>query len=174
MKLFELFGQSAPYELHKIDDGWEGQFDVISPRLGEITYQVRLELSAPVSDQAEQFYDRATDWQKHDSLDDAFADHPSYGVEFAIENPDAVGLDSHFNISGTGNAYLVLSTVMSIIQEVVQKTNPVELWFSASEPSRRKLYDRIVSALIHKTNFVNVSEHSGNYVLVNMSVINKK
>lgn len=47
------------------------------------------------------------------------------------------------DITGTGNAIAVFSTVIDIIQETVKSHNIQNLYFTAHEPSRIKLYDRM-------------------------------
>lgn len=57
-----------------------------------------------------------------------------------------------WELTGTGNQFLVLSTVINIIETFMSMSrgSGVEyLHLSAKEPSRQKLYDRLVSKLPH-------------------------
>ena len=47
------------------------------------------------------------------------------------------------DITGEGNAITVFSTVIDIIQTIAKKYNIQNLFFTAHEPSRIKLYDRM-------------------------------
>lgn len=51
------------------------------------------------------------------------------------------------DITGSGNAFAVFSTVLNILQDFIQNENPNQLILSAKEKSRRKLYDRIAKKL---------------------------
>jgi hypothetical protein len=49
------------------------------------------------------------------------------------------------DITGTGNAIKVFSTVIDIIQTTAENLDIQHLFFTADEPSRIKLYDRMAS-----------------------------
>jgi len=51
--------------------------------------------------------------------------------------------DNSDDITGTGNAITVFSTVVDIIESAVKLKNIQNLFFTADEPSRVKLYDRM-------------------------------
>jgi len=72
--------------------------------------------------------------------------------------------EAKHGITGTGNAYVVLSTVINIIEDYI-KNNPAKyLRIVAEEPSRRKLYARMVRAMSKKT--VYTFENEGNKVFL--------
>lgn len=48
-------------------------------------------------------------------------------------------------ITGTGNALEVFGTVMACIRDYVSKARPASIRFSASEPSRIRLYNRLAN-----------------------------
>jgi hypothetical protein len=52
-----------------------------------------------------------------------------------------------YKITGAGSAHEVFSKVTAAVTSLVSKTNPPALFFSAAEPSRAKLYDRMVASL---------------------------
>lgn len=52
-----------------------------------------------------------------------------------------------YKITGAGAAHEVFSGVTSAVTALVSKTQPPALFFSAAEPSRAKLYDRMVASL---------------------------
>lgn len=176
MKLFELFNKTAQYHLHAISDGWEASFNINSPKYGDIVYNANFELSSPSSDQASAIYQEqfgVQDWRDVESTEAAWAAHPAYVVEFLIANATQLGISS-FGVSGTGNASMVLSTVIAITQEIVQRSVPVELVFTAAEQSRQKLYNRLIPILSKSIGFKDVSTTKGLYILVNLALINKQ
>lgn len=54
---------------------------------------------------------------------------------------------SRFDITGSGGAHEVFSNVLAAIVAYVKKEDPSIITFSASEPSRRRLYDRMVKTV---------------------------
>lgn len=59
-------------------------------------------------------------------------------------NPDKP-TTSGYEVTGTGNAYAVFSTVIDVMNEYSREFN-VDWWsFGAKESSRRKMYDRLAS-----------------------------
>src|SRR5574343_136862 len=77
-------------------------------------------------------------------------DSPLYwDVVFDVTN--AVDSVDAFAPTGTGNAFIVFSTVISIIAEFANsKTKLFGFKFTAKEPSRQKLYDKIIAPRILK------------------------
>lgn len=72
----------------------------------------------------------------------------SWDVEFRVEGGDNVS--NRFGITGTGNAAIVMSTVVAILKEFLQiyKNKVTKLTFSAKERSRIDLYARMVRRLL--------------------------
>lgn len=66
-------------------------------------------------------------------------------VQFELEDdPNEKGKNT-YGITKTGNEFLVFATVMDIMKDYKSNFN-VEWWtFTATEPSRRKLYDRMAT-----------------------------
>ncbi len=66
---------------------------------------------------------------------------------------DVVALDRNieingkYSVTGIGNAAQVMATVLEIINQFVTQRPRVVLYFSAKEPSRIKLYSRMVKKL---------------------------
>lgn len=52
-----------------------------------------------------------------------------------------------FGVTGSGDAFKVLATVVEIIKKYVDEHHPATIFFSAKEPSRVKLYDSILKKL---------------------------
>jgi hypothetical protein len=52
-----------------------------------------------------------------------------------------------FEVTGTGDARKVFATVIDIVKKYVDKHHPVEISFSAKEPSRIRLYDAFLKRL---------------------------
>lgn len=66
-------------------------------------------------------------------------------VEFVMTQDRSNRVKSTIDITGTGDAYAVFSTIHAIIKDFIEMENPSYLIFYAMEPSRQKLYDRIVA-----------------------------
>jgi hypothetical protein len=56
--------------------------------------------------------------------------------------------DLGYGITGKGNAAIVMSTVINIMQEFIAKSGATQIAFSASEPSRKNLYAAIIRRLM--------------------------
>lgn len=73
------------------------------------------------------------------------ADEPDEGdyslvdVEFSVQD--------EFGVTGQGDASSIFATVFTAIKEYVAAKNPDFITFAAKEPSRRKLYSRMVTRL---------------------------
>ena len=52
--------------------------------------------------------------------------------------------DYDIDITGTGDAMRIFATIITIAKNAIKKVDPQFLIFTASEPSRIKLYDRIM------------------------------
>jgi len=77
-----------------------------------------------------------------------------YEIFFEVRGEASFGMD----ITGTGNAATVFSTVAAIIKEHFRRhKNTVEAYiFTAKEPSRRKLYKRLAGMMKSKLRFSKV------------------
>ena len=67
-------------------------------------------------------------------------------VEFSIGDKGGVqksNQSSKFKITGTGNAGQIIATVIDYVKHIMKKEKPTKLAFTASEPSRKKLYKAI-------------------------------
>jgi len=75
--------------------------------------------------------------------------HNIWGVSFNIKG------DHQFKMTGTGNASLVLSTVMDIMQTFIKANDPNGVRFEASmsEPSRVSLYRRLSKSMAPMFNY---------------------
>jgi hypothetical protein len=164
MLIKEVFDTPAKYELIKHSNYYKGTFESKGN-----TYTVLMAETVPGSYQAYGFF--KSKFGKLDPTEDAVKFdkatklYPSYEIAFRIENA------SVYDISNTGNQYVVFTTVLHIIAEVIRNRNPLELQFDAKEPSRIKLYDAMINKLSSKFGFKDVSEESGTYVLINTNII---
>lgn len=70
----------------------------------------------------------------------------AYKVEFYRQQPSTQNRDN-FGITGEGDAARILATVLKVVGAWVQKTHPDYVYFTASEPSRAKLYQTMVHRL---------------------------
>lgn len=165
MVLLELFDRPAQYTIHKTSFGLEAFFAV-----GGLNYRVALVDSEPESEETRRFLhlkfgkiDPETYYER------VITQYPILEVNFRIIKEE--GTD--FELSGTGNEVVVFSTVLAIMQEVDRKLHPIELQFSAKEPSRKRLYDRMVRVLAQKFGYRDVTQvgkftRDKHYVLVKL------
>ena len=54
-------------------------------------------------------------------------------------------VDAAFKISGTGDQFRVFATVQDIVKDFITKKKPNAIEFSASEPSRQRLYSTFIA-----------------------------
>ena len=66
-------------------------------------------------------------------------DYSLVDVEFAIQD--------EFGVTGQGDAAAIFATVYSTIKDYIAKNQPDFITFSAEEPSRKKLYSRMVTRM---------------------------
>ena len=73
----------------------------------------------------------------------------SWEIEFKINNPE-VPTGGRFGVTGTGNAAIVMSTVVDVVKGFLNKKRGevTQITFSAKERSRRDLYARMVKRLL--------------------------
>jgi len=68
-----------------------------------------------------------------------------------------------FSVTGAGNAFEVFSKVVPSVVAYLKRKDPNVVTFTAAEPSRRKLYDRLVKTVIGTdTNRFAIMEDRGN------------
>ena len=86
-----------------------------------------------------------------------------WGIAF-----DQVGNEDDYKMTGTGNAALVLATVMDIMKQFVHEVKPTSLRFSADskEPSRVSLYRRMIGKLVPNEYTVSEHQHDEDIVFV--------
>lgn len=69
-------------------------------------------------------------------------------------------------ITGTGDQQRVFATVIAIIKKFVKSTKPDIMYFTADEPSRRKLYSALTKKLASGLGYKIDTNKDGNYTLV--------
>jgi len=144
MRLVELFDRKA--EWHPA--GGDALAQYYEFRAGNKAYRVRIDRPTPMMDLIGEFLDP-------DDLTRQQTDHVmnlvnegrkfSY-VEFSMYDSSSPYKSVQYGtqeVTGTGNEYLVFSTVLDIIKSYIGKSNADYLFFQAKEPSRIKLYDRL-------------------------------
>lgn len=112
--------------------------------------------------QLKELFDRRSDWYWSKNLEDyKTATFPvgdkiydvtfeedregEWWVEFGLKKEGAH--KKKFDVTGSGDELLVFTTVLGVIEEFIQRLKPTELSFNAAEPSRQKLYKRMVQRL---------------------------
>lgn len=74
-------------------------------------------------------------------------DHPWEFTFGALNDRDGAKTDGGaygYDVTHTGHAFSVFATVIVIMKAFITKHHPTVIYFSASESSRKKLYDRFV------------------------------
>lgn len=74
-----------------------------------------------------------------DADEPAAGDYSLVDVEFSVQD--------EFGVTGQGDASAIFATVYSAIKDYIASRQPDFITFSADEPSRRKLYSRMVGRL---------------------------
>ena len=100
--------------------------------------------------------------------------HPLTEFEFGSNTPS--GDPYTVSLTGGGNAIKVFSTVITIMKEYIAKNQPEVIEFSAKEPSRVKLYNRLLGGF--KQDYEGLgynltqknSDYGADYFLVNKSI----
>ena len=73
-------------------------------------------------------------------------DSENWDISFSTEaGPYSYG---SFSIINSGRAYEIFATIMEAVKEWIQHMDPYMFTFSASEPSRIKLYSRLISKFL--------------------------
>jgi hypothetical protein len=68
-----------------------------------------------------------------------------------------------FDITGGGNALEIFGTVNDILKDFIKRKDPEHVFFTAKEPSRKKLYKTLVRKLAPKLNMrydISINEKS--------------
>ena len=74
-----------------------------------------------------------------DADEPAEGDYSLVDVEFSVQD--------EFGVTGQGDASSIFATVFTAIKDYIAKYQPDFITFAAKEPSRRKLYSRMVTRL---------------------------
>ena len=69
----------------------------------------------------------------------ADGDYSLVDIEFSVQD--------EFGVTGQGDASSIFATVFTAIKEYISVKNPDFITFSAKEPSRQKLYSRMVTRM---------------------------
>ncbi len=70
----------------------------------------------------------------------------SWEIDFARKSKD--GSSYSWDVTNTGDQHRILATIIDIMRKFVKARKVISLMFSAKEPSRAKLYQRIVKVLL--------------------------
>jgi len=74
------------------------------------------------------------------------ADNTDWEVEFLVGT--GASHKEKYGITGTGNSVQVFNIVVNIMTRFIKDYNPLHMTFSAEEPSRKKLYLRMIATLL--------------------------
>lgn len=137
MRLLELFDQAYPFQwTRQDDDHWEAHFNM------EDGSRVNLTLMS-------------SDQEKYEN---------DWWVEFNRGNMSK-GKSETAIISGEGDAYKMFATVGAMLKSFVDQQKPDELFFTAEEDSRQKLYARLIPRLAKFLGMKLTSRVTSAYVL---------
>jgi len=144
MRLLELFDRVLPYEVKQTSPH---EFDATFA-VENIKYHVHIELQQVYAFLNPEFYrtignDAAFEAEK-EILDDSFRDDEIIAVEFTATTP---GSRPSTDPTGTRNEFLVFSTIVNIIKEIIRKVSPKWVMCSGDSPARAKLYYRMIKTL---------------------------
>ncbi len=154
----EAFDNPAPFVMKTGTDGVESEFTIDSD-LGPLKYVVNFEaLDNPrgngrLSNRFEMSFGVLNNDKIYASLaKKGFPDGYNKDLKFL------------FGITNTGGAQKVFATVIAIIQKFIAEKKPQSLYFSADEPSRQKLYQRLIKMTTAKNIMYKAIAHSsGDY-----------
>jgi hypothetical protein len=145
MRLLELFDKQVPYKLsQQSEHEYLAEFTV-----GEVEYAVFME-AYPVRQYLNpEFSKTVGNDNAYEAEMQVFQNSTPRDTVLSVE---FIGKSKDIRygttkILGTGNQFLVFSTIVKIIQEVASKTRPKWIMFSAEEQSRIKLYHRMIKTL---------------------------
>lgn len=146
MRLLELLDKVANYNvIFKSSDYFRAVFYVALGTPNKRRYDVEIDILS-AGESAETLDKRGlTDNFSSVANDDDVVMFVVFDSE--IPNGDGYHHQSTDKITGLGNQFEVMATVVKIIQEAKSIYNPQWLLFGASEPSRRKLYVAIAKRL---------------------------
>ena len=144
MRLLELFDTSGKWK-------WVGHSDAgggADITVGEHRYYVTMEEED--IEYLEKMHQKAGGGDTPEWLKMLVDDYSAsvFSVEFEFEDRGGESkADSKYGLTGTGNQYKVFTTVMEVMKDFRQRYD-VDYWhFTADNPSRRKLYDRMADRL---------------------------
>lgn len=133
MRLLELFDQPVKFE---IVQAWKDQYRATF-QIKYKPYQVYIDVHKVATFLSPQAYENEEHQKILNSVIDRWPDAEIAWIEFAT----ATGKTG---ITGTGDAFLVLSTVLRIVLTVASQYDIEWLCFDAKEPSRIKLYQHML------------------------------
>ena len=137
MLLRELFDKSVPYEWTSQDhEHWYAEFNI-----GDISYEFVANILNPYPEDDEEV---------------------EVEIEFFHRTP---GGQPTFKVSGVGNQHVLFTTIIEIIRDMITNLKPDGIIYSAAEPNRAKLYERMLARLLP-----NAKKYvSGNKVYVSLN-----
>lgn len=188
MFLYEVFNNSVPFTVKDLGSTIVGQFDV-----DQYSYEVTLVQSYPKSKQGLQFLNNLkTDPKYASNPRELYKIYPCYILSFEIVNGlsdeqiarqdakahDEGDEDGKYELSDTGNQFIVFSTIIEFLKTVIKmKDNRVlEFSFSGKGESRNSLYGRMVDKLADRIGFTSNTAGLSKYVTYdqNFLIINKE
>ena len=144
MRLFELFDKKADWKWQQRNTKRFGLMYALSGiRQGVATISLDNGMEYEVTIECEKnFVNAYIKKEDAEKLGDIVTNKNIFYVQF--DAGAAGSSEKTFNITGTGQEYAVFSTVIDIMKDYQSSAN-VDWWaFTAKEPSRKKLYDRMI------------------------------
>lgn len=167
MKIKDVIGEvfnSTPAKINwsKSSSEWRGGFDIDS-----LPFALYIVKDSSISSLFPSMDENQEGWEIAFGVDDLKLTNVLKKTNSStLEKIKGKNLKDTHSILGTGNQGKVFSTVLSAIKEFVKNIKPEYIYFTASEPSRIKLYKRILKPLSHQLGMKIVpNNYGGHFVL---------
>lgn len=96
----------------------------------------------------------------YDSSENSVIRPESWEVLFKLISGPA----HQYGITGTGDELKVFSVVIKLIKRVISDNNVTQIYFSVDEPSRKKLYKRMITRFTNEVKWDLIEE--GDYFII--------
>lgn len=152
----EIYTAPVPWEWKPEEAAKLGD-DYFVARFTIAPHQYRVEISRDTDDVSPDVYEIVFSQQRN----------------FPIDYPARYGMPRSyptFDITGTGHAYAVFSTVVDILKDFIETEEPSMITFGADEESRQKLYARIIQRVPQiEPNYVGIRKSRSKFQITRKS-----
>ena len=158
----ELFDQPVEYTVTKTGDFPEGNFEIDN---NEYTVFIKSELQFTENLLAGKLDKDALEHLKpYTEIKYGMEALNYHEISFAMVTPRG---EEAYDLTYTGNQYKVFSTVIAIINNILNSRHDIKvIYFVADEPSRQKLYQRMAQRLVNYSQWKMVYQTKKRYWLL--------